>query len=139
MTRLQPQHDAPTCAHCQCQTVTPLDLRCSLRGFQCSDLRALWCPACGHRYTEAGDQRVARAWWSAGAYAGAEDVREREVGGARKAAFAEAAEHLTGLCDRARDEVKHAERRGDVTTAASERGALAAMAKVAAWCRERSS
>jgi hypothetical protein len=92
VTRLQPQHDAPTCAHCQCQTVTPLDLRCSLLGFRCNDMRRLFCPACGHDYTEAGDQRVARAWWSAGAYAGAEEVRETEVVGARKAALTEAAD-----------------------------------------------
>ncbi len=78
---LHPQHDAPMCAHCQCQTVTPMALYGSLLAFRCDDMREMVCVACGHTYREEGDARVARAWWSAGAYAGSEATKADRTAG----------------------------------------------------------
>jgi hypothetical protein len=82
--QLRPQHDAPPCPQCSLTVATPAAVRLAVpfRFVFRHGLRELWCPACGHMWSEEDDEAVAKAWWAGGAYAGAEDAAHRR-GGAR--------------------------------------------------------
>lgn len=41
----------------------------------CQDFNAVFCAACGLKYHEADPGKLARIWWSAGAWAGREETQ----------------------------------------------------------------
>ena len=85
MTR-KPWHDAPACRDpggCPLRTATPFEIH--QRGFNVDWNDAtpkrpdhLICAACGYDWIEKDPERVAQAWWSAGAEEG-RLVMEREM------------------------------------------------------------
>lgn len=67
--RVMPWHDAPMCPKCKAPCATPLDRRDAFTSAPPSKAaQHLYCPACGEGWLENDAQRVAQAWWSAGAH-----------------------------------------------------------------------
>lgn len=71
LTPNAPWHDAPGCPRCGLLVATPARFS-SHHGTEVAP-ELLWCPACGHDWTESDWQLVAQAWWSRGAW----DAMER--------------------------------------------------------------
>ena len=64
-----PWHNAPPCPACEAPCATPFAKREAYdRRPPEADMNLMYCPACGHCWTEEDPVRIAQAWWAVGAH-----------------------------------------------------------------------